>query len=100
VTGPTEDVPALTPEIVEDDEALAEWVDNAIRLDPVAKARAREIADRCEWLRDACEPDIWKLYREVDARVTERWTSVTSALVRYAFEAGMRHPREPGAAER
>ncbi len=43
--------PALTPEIVEDEEALGEAVDEFVRRDPEARARLHEIADLQEALR-------------------------------------------------
>jgi len=84
---PTE-LPPLTADIVEDDELLAEWVDDAIRLDPVAEARRVEIAEWRGYLRDACEPDLWKLVVEIESRVTQRWADLGCVLLRYGFARG------------
>jgi hypothetical protein len=81
---------------MDDDEALGEWVDDAIRQDPVAQARGAEIAQFVECLRDACEPDVWKLFLELDRRSEERWADVGSVLLRYGFAAGRRLPRISG----
>jgi hypothetical protein len=88
-----EEVPALTSEIVADDELLEAWLDEAIRLDSTAQARAGEIDVWRGWLRDGCEPDLWKLVLEIESRSNQRWTDLGVTLVRLGFEAGRGHPR-------
>ena len=87
-----ENLAPLTAEIVEDDEALEAWVDDAIRGEPVAEARRAEIAMLVECLRCAVEPDAWALAVEIERRVTQRWEDLASVLVRYGFEAARRLP--------
>jgi len=89
---PTEELPTLSPDLIADEEALEAWVDDAIRLDPLAEARWIEIAEWTGWLRDGCEPDLWKLVLEIDARVRERWLDLGLVFVRLGFESGRRHP--------
>jgi hypothetical protein len=96
MTEPPENLDLLIPEILDDEELLAAWVDVAIRLDPIAEARRIEIDQWVSWLRDACEPDAWKLVVEIESRVTERWESLASVLARYGFAAGRQLPRESG----
>ena len=95
MTGGTDWVP-LTIDLIEDDEAVAAWADAAIRGDPVAQARAKEVGEWRGYLRDACEPDVWALYLEVERRAQERWADLASVLVRYGFAAGQRHPLKSG----
>ena len=93
---PEEELVPLTPDIIADEELLEAWVDVAIRLDPLADTRRGEIAEWHGYLRDAREPDVWVLYLELERRVTERWESLASVLVRYGFAAGRQLPRESG----
>jgi hypothetical protein len=83
------ELPVLTADILEDEELLAAWVDGVIQAHPIAQARAVEIAEWTAWLRDACEPDVWKLYLELERRSEERWTELGSVLVRYGFARGL-----------
>jgi len=93
---PEEELVPLTPDIIADEELLEAWVDVAIRLDPLADTRRGEIDQWRGYLRDAAEPDVWVLYLELERRVTERWESLASVLVRYGFAAGRQLPRESG----
>ena len=89
------ELPALTPELVEDEELLASAVDEVVRLDPVAAHRAAEIVEHQGWLRDVVDADTWKLVLEIDARQTERWADVVVRVVAWAFEEGRRYPVAP-----
>jgi hypothetical protein len=84
--------PTLTPEVVEDDVALAGIVDSFIGQDPAAKQWLEWIVVEQEALRQACEPDIWQLILHGDELCLARWADLTVALARWAFEQGRRHP--------
>ena len=86
------ELPTLSPELVEDEEALAEVVDVMVRLDPKARRRAAEINEHMAWLRCAVDPATWTLALEIDARATERWSELVVVIARWAFEHGRRHP--------
>lgn len=90
-----EELPALEPLIVEDDEALGSIVDVVIRGDLVARTRATDLADHHEWLRRSVDADIWKLVLEIEARVNERWADLAVVLTRWGFEQGRRFPIAP-----
>ena len=81
-----DEIPALTPEVVEDDQLLAVAVDAVILADPEARRRASEIALRFEWLKGSVD-DVWPLVLEIESRSNERWSELTLVLVRWAFNA-------------
>ncbi len=99
MTEPKAELAALTSEVMSDEELLGEWVDGAIRLDPVAEARRIEIDRWMSWLRDAVDSETHKLVVEIDARVRERWLDLAVVLVCLAFESSRGHPRGPGEVE-
>jgi hypothetical protein len=84
--------PVLDPAIVEDDELLGGAVDALILADPVARARAGEIARYQEYLRSIVEPETWRLYLELESRQNERWADLALQLAKAAFNEGRRHP--------
>ena len=92
---PTE-LPALTPEMVEDEQGLGEVADEVVRLDPVASRRAHEIAEHQAWLRDAVDPETWKLVLEIEARSNERWADLLLVVAAWAYREGRRFPMAPG----
>jgi hypothetical protein len=87
--------PALTPDVVMDDEALAEAVDAFIHQEPVANQRWHVIADHQELLRQALDSEIWKLALRIDEMVVERWADIAVGVARWAFDAGRRFPLAP-----
>ncbi len=92
MTEPKEELAPLTLEIVSAEETLGPWLDDAIRLDPIAEARRIEIDQWREWLRCSVDSETYKLLVEVDGRVRERWADLAVVLVRLGFESGRRHP--------
>jgi hypothetical protein len=87
--------PTLDPEIVDDDESLAETVDEFVRRDPLARERLHSIADQQELLRQCVDADVWRLVLAVDDAVVERWSDVVVAVARWAFTQGQKHPAPP-----
>ena len=85
--------PALTPEIVEDDQLLAVAVDAVILADPEARRRAAEIAEHFEWLRGSVDGDTWKQTLDLEERANERFSEVALVLSRWAFNEGVRSGR-------
>ena len=90
------ELPRLTPELVEDEERLGEVADSVMRIDPTASRRAHEMAEHQAWLRDAVDPETWKLVLEVEARQTERWADVLLVVAAWAYGEGRRFPMAPG----
>jgi hypothetical protein len=89
---PTEELAALSPDLIDDEGALGEWVDGVIRANPLAEARRVEIDQWRGWLRCAADSETYKLVVEIDARVWERWLDLGVVLVRLGFESGREHP--------
>jgi hypothetical protein len=90
--------PTLSPEVVADDEALAESVDAAIHRNVEARARLHEIADLQEYLRQGVDADVWKLVLNIDEMIVERWADVAVNVARWAFLEGQRHLAPPSEA--
>lgn len=84
--------PALTPDIADDDEALGALVDLVIDADPVARARAMEIAQHVDWLRCSVDSETWKHVLEIESRQNERWADLAVVLIRRGFAAGRQFP--------
>jgi hypothetical protein len=89
--------PALTPETVEDEEALAEAVDQFVRRDVEARERLSDTNVYVEALRSAVEPDVWTTALRIDELTTARWTDLAVGVARWAFTEGQRSPCEPEA---
>jgi hypothetical protein len=86
------EISMLTPEIVEDDEAIAEVVDAFIAKDGVARARLGDVSFHQDALRLVVEPDVWQLALRLDEAVTGRWADLAVGIARWAFEEGRKHP--------
>jgi hypothetical protein len=87
--------PTLSPSIVEDDEALAEAVDQIIFMDVAARERLAEIGRYTEALRAfraALDPCAWQLLLRIDELTTARWADLTVGIAKWAFEQGRRFP--------
>ena len=90
MTTPDEAPP--TDRDVDDDEALGALVDLVIDADPVARARAMEIAQHVDWLRCSVDSETWKHAAEIESRQIQRGADLAVVLVRYGFEQGRRFP--------
>ncbi len=86
-----EPLPRLTPEIVQDDDELAEAVDLFVFLDPEARARLGIITLHQDALRVA-DPESWPLYLRTDELMTERWADLVVLISAWAFKEGRRFP--------
>lgn len=92
---PQDGLPALTPEIVEDEEQLGVAVDAVILADPEARRRSAEIATHCEWLKAAVDDGAWKLILEIEARDNERFGELVLVIATWSFNEGRRFPIAP-----
>ena len=89
--------PSLTPEVVDDDEALAEAVDAFIAADPEARERLREIADLQECIRQTVDADTWRLFLQVEDGMSARLADLAVNIARWAFGARCASPPREGA---
>lgn len=92
-----ESLPTLSPEIVSDDEALAEQVDELVRRDPVARQQLGEVSSYQEMLRGAVDADVWKLVLIIDDLTTARLADSIVLAARWGFLEGQKHPLTPSA---
>ena len=93
-----EGLPALTPDVIEDDELLGALIDRVVDEDPVARTRASEIATYQTWLRAAVEDaGTWGLYLDLASRQDQRWADLSTAIATWAFNEGRRFPITPQA---
>jgi hypothetical protein len=87
--------PTLTPEVVEDDVALGEWVDDIVLADMDAQSRMHEIARLAEAMRAILDEDKWRLFMTYDERANARFAELLLTVCRWAFSEGRWHPMEP-----
>jgi hypothetical protein len=87
-----EALPVLTPDVVEDDVALGEWVDAVVGADLDARERMYEIARLAEAVRAILDEDTWKLFLLYDERANERFAELLLVVAKFAFRAGRRFP--------
>lgn len=90
---PPRPTPALTPEIVGEDEKLATIIDAVLLDDPEHLRASRRIKRRQARLRRMVGDDAWPVYLAVEIAVNERVIDETYTLVRWAFAAGLRYGR-------
>jgi hypothetical protein len=90
VTAVGADLPPLSAEVVGDDDQLGEAVDDLIRRDRVASERTKDIIMLTEVVRDAVDPEGWRLVLEWESRSNERWADLAVVLARWAFNEGVR----------
>jgi len=92
-------LPNIDPDDLDDEQDLAEVVDEAIlALSHTAPELLRlgdEILAQQEALRDAF-PEAWTQHLAVDELVTARTAELVVELVRWAFNEGARHGRRLG----
>jgi len=88
-------VPTLSPEIVVDEEALAEAVDELVRRDPVAREQLAEVSGYQEMLRGAVDAHAWRLVLHVDELTTARFADALLVVARWAFNEGVRSGDPP-----
>ena len=92
VRGLAAEVPTLDPGIVEDDQALAESVDEFILQHGEGQERLSAVAYEQELLRQCVDADLWRLVLEIDQMIVERWADLSVNLARWAFNGGRHHP--------
>jgi hypothetical protein len=88
-------LPTLTPDVVADEEALAEAVDEVVRRDPVARGELAEITNYQDALRGAVDDATWRLVLRVDELTTARFADVLLVVARWAFNEGVRSDDPP-----
>jgi len=86
---PTEPGPTLDPSMIEDDQELAEVIDQVILLDAAARVRQEHVALHQNALREAA-PESWPLFARVEELTSERSSELSLILVRWAFKEGVR----------
>ena len=83
-------MPELTPDIVNDDAALAACVDALIESDPGASAQAAAINKVATAVRHRLEAASWGEALELEAKINARWSDLAVVIARWAFEQGVR----------
>ncbi len=83
-------MPELTPDIVNDDAALAACVDALIESDPGASAQAAAINKVATAVRHRLEAASWGEALELEAKINARWSDLAVVIARWAFEQGFR----------
>ncbi len=84
-------LPALTADVIDDDELLADAVDAYIAANPLARERQAEIDFRREVLRllpHDTDGMTWGYFVQLDELVNERWADLALDLVRLGYAAG------------
>lgn len=91
---PEEDQPLLRldPETVEDDDALGEIVDQFVQANYPARVRAWEVNFHLACLRDALDPESWKLVLNIEALMNARFADLIVEVARWSFEQGQTFP--------
>jgi hypothetical protein len=89
---PDDEEPVLTldPEVVQDDDELAQVVDQLIRRDYASRVRLWEINFHHGCLRDAVDPATWRLILKVEELSTARLSDLVVEVARFAFSEGRR----------
>ncbi len=84
-----EPLPQLPPEVVADDQAIGEAVDEVLRRDPVAREQLAEIISYQDALRASVDPDVWQLVLHVEELSTARLADALLTVARWAFNEGV-----------
>lgn len=85
----------LTPAIVEDDDELAQVVDEFVRQDPDAGDRKKEIDDLEEEFRVYyADADSWQEHVRLAELRDKRHADILVAVSKWAFNEGRRSPRD------
>jgi len=87
----------LTPAIVEDDDDLAEVVDDFVKHDPDAEIRQTEIIEQEEYLRRYADPGDWQECLHLEEMMNWRFADLLVTVARWAFEQGRSYPAQPSA---
>jgi len=83
---------SLDPEVVEDDDALGEVVDEFVQANYPARVRAWEVNFHLACLRDALDPESWKLVLNIEALMNARFADLIVEVARWSFEQGETFP--------
>jgi len=82
----------LTPNMVEDDEALAAVVDAFIERDPDAAETQAEIVNLHGVLHEVIGEFYWPIWARAEELTTARWADLAVGIARWAFSEGRRFP--------
>ena len=89
------ELPALDPEIVEDDEALGEAVDRFIANNPEGRQRLHRIAFQQDCVRQIVDAGTWTVVLRMDEAIVERWADLAVEIARWAFNEGAKSAGRP-----
>jgi len=85
----------LDPSVVDDDELLAEVVDQYIRVDADAADTLTEIARLHGVLHELADAHWWPIFASAEELTVARWAELAVSLARWAFNEGRKHPVVP-----
>lgn len=83
--------PRLTPEIVADDDAVTEALDDLLLRDPEYRRLTRRIVRRQRELRGLVSEQAWSAYILLEDVTNERLDHAIRLVTRWAFRAGQRN---------
>lgn len=90
VIGDDVELPDLDPEVVADDELLADAADR-VALDHDRRAQ-EELGLHAAWLREALPPDLVQLFLRHGELANARSAALIVLIARWGFEQGRRFP--------
>lgn len=93
--GTIKTTPRLTPEILGDDAAVAERIDQLIRPDPRHCRHVKTILNAQRALRGVLSDREWGVHLDLELLVKARFAYSLLVVVRWAFEQGREHPACP-----